>query len=581
MFGQKPDDSYVIIWQTPLKRTRRFTDLKKLTSFIHKNKNNNIDLYYGCGLQDKDHGSIRRGKKEDIIGIAGFYADIDIKDDVHKNQDLPPTVDDAVKLVLNNGFDPTKVVHTGHGIHVHWIFKEPIIFENDEHRQKVELMCRRIQQTIKNKAAAHHWSIDSTFDVTRVLRIPGTYNNKSNDKKLIETIIDDGPFYADYTDFDEFVVGEDTIAQLAPVPTATEQKVILKNIVLEANAQPPTDKLYWLCDLDEKFKASWQNKRKPESFKSGKATPSEYALSLASIAVQAKWEDQEVANLIIAWYRIHGHDINKALRGDYIARTLAVAKKTVEDEFVKNYKENIEPTEGTEYFDQLDPNHEKTKRLLSNTLGFKVLRLVKYVEELTPWYVMYTDQIPNKGEVHFKNQSQLLERKPFRLAVAGQINRIVNIPVKHWEGITNKFMIILEEVDDMESYIYGRLSEWLQNYLESRKHYNKDETSGSKEPFVFKGFWYVYHNHFSRWCYNNRGYLEGPKKMGLDLKLCGAQRKALNVAHPTIDNQRTTKRPFKIPHKLCKPSRKPPAKKVNLNQYKSTDNSDSQKPTLH
>ena len=102
MFANKPEDSYVIIWQTPLKTTRRFKELDKLIDFVEKIKDSPAEIYYGCGLQEKDHGERRRGKKQDIIGIPGFYIDIDIADEVHKSKNLPPTVDDAVKLVLEN-----------------------------------------------------------------------------------------------------------------------------------------------------------------------------------------------------------------------------------------------------------------------------------------------------------------------------------------------------------------------------------------------------------------------------------------------------------------------------------------------
>jgi hypothetical protein len=117
MFANKPDDTYVTIWQTPLKSTSRFKDIDQASDFINKIKDKPVQIYYGCGLQDKDHGPLRRGKKEDIVGLPGFYIDIDIKDPVHKNENLPETIDQAVGLVMHNGFDPTLIVHTGHGIH--------------------------------------------------------------------------------------------------------------------------------------------------------------------------------------------------------------------------------------------------------------------------------------------------------------------------------------------------------------------------------------------------------------------------------------------------------------------------------
>jgi hypothetical protein len=64
------------------------------------------------------------------------------------------------------------------------------------------------------------------------------------------------------------------------------------------------------------------------------ADPSQsgYDLSLATLAVLQGWSDQEIANLIIAARRQHGQQPEKALRYDYIRRTLQKAREaTVSD----------------------------------------------------------------------------------------------------------------------------------------------------------------------------------------------------------------------------------------------------------
>jgi hypothetical protein len=507
--------------------------------------------------------------------ISGFYMDIDIKSNVHKNKNLPANVDEAVNLVRHNGFDPTIIVHTGNGIHVHWIFKEPVMFKDDVHRSQMEETNRRIQETIKIKAAKSNWALDSTFDLTRVLRVPGTYNRKNGGKLETKIVYKQDSQFSDNTDFDEFIVGTEQIQQTSSAPSAAEQKIILKNIVLDANAEPPADKLDWLCDIDVKFKASWQNNRDPKSFKKGKATPSEYALSLASIAVQAKWTDQEIANLIIAWNRRHGHDMQKAMRGDYIARTLAVAKKDVDEQFKADYVKNIEPTEGTEFHEQLDPEGEKTKKFLSTELGMKIFRLIKYVREKHPYYVMFTD----KGQIHFRNESQLFVYRNFRLTILAQINHAVSILPRKWDGIVRKLLIIMEEEAVSESYVAGRMKEWVNAYLENKNQYNMDQTAGNREPFVHKGHWYIYQHPFSTWCYHHRSHLEGVEKTQLDLLLVGAKEIAVNPKDSNTKSGRTTRRAFKIPHNICKPQLK--IVKLNLNSNMTSVDPDDDAPILH
>jgi len=585
LFENKPENTYIIVWQTPLKRTNRFKKTKDAAEFVNKIKNTPAEIYFGCGLQDKDHGTVKRGSKEDIVGLPGFYIDIDIKDPVHKNTDLPDTVEEAVTLVKNNGFDPTMIVHTGHGLHVYWLFKEPEMFSDQTHRKKVEMMCRRLQQTIKQKAKDKGWSLDSTFDTTRVLRIPGTFNQKDGSKIKVKVIEDNGPRYGEYKDFDEFLIPEDELEKISPAPTKEEQTTILNNITLSPMAVPPAEMVDWLCDIDTKFKATYQGKRDPKSFPGGKATPSECALSLASIAVQAGWSDQEIADLIIDWYRRHGHDINKATRGDYIARTLAVAKKDVDAEFVKDYEKNVEPTEGTKYHKAVDPEGEKTKKMLSIELRFKPIRLVKYVREKDPFYVMYTDKKEDNpdGTIRFKTQNHLIKKDLFTSAVFAQINHYVSIPPRKWPKIVDKFTEIMETVvPSKSSFITGRMKEWISDYLESKRPYNVDDTTASKEPFVHKGHWYVDKHQFSRWCYNHRSHLEGVEKTELDLVLVGSEEKRFNPKHPSIPNKRTTRRAFKIPSYICKPPKKKKNQKTNksLDGYAGSDPDDAAR-TIH
>ena len=43
-YENKPEDTYVSIWQTPLKRTKRFKDIEKCAKFIEKIKENPLEF---------------------------------------------------------------------------------------------------------------------------------------------------------------------------------------------------------------------------------------------------------------------------------------------------------------------------------------------------------------------------------------------------------------------------------------------------------------------------------------------------------------------------------------------------------
>jgi hypothetical protein len=68
----------------------------------------------------------------------------------------------------------TALVHTGHGWHVYWALKRYSV-----RHELIEAANQSLQKSIEG---------DSTFDVSRLLRIPGTYNTKEEPYKLCELI---------------------------------------------------------------------------------------------------------------------------------------------------------------------------------------------------------------------------------------------------------------------------------------------------------------------------------------------------------------------------------------------------------
>src|SRR5262249_4091522 len=56
--------------------------------------------------------------------------------------------------------------------------KESWVFEDDEDRRKAQVLVRRFQEFIRGKAAEKGWNPDNTSDLSRVLRVPGTWNRK-------------------------------------------------------------------------------------------------------------------------------------------------------------------------------------------------------------------------------------------------------------------------------------------------------------------------------------------------------------------------------------------------------------------
>jgi hypothetical protein len=119
-----------------------------------------------------------RGFMETAMAMPGVWADIDVKGEGHKENDLPPSIETAVQLAQEFPLQPTVLVHSGHGLQAWWLFKEPWVFDSPDERHEAQDLSQRFQATLRVKAEAHGWKLDSTHDLARVLRLPGTYNRK-------------------------------------------------------------------------------------------------------------------------------------------------------------------------------------------------------------------------------------------------------------------------------------------------------------------------------------------------------------------------------------------------------------------
>jgi hypothetical protein len=272
------------------------------------------------------------------------------------------------------------------------------------------------------------------------------------------------------------------------------------------------------------------------------------------------WPDQEIANLIIAWNRRHGHDMKKATRKDFLAVTILNAQRAIDKEALDDFEENVAPALGTPFQGIVDPDGEKCKKTASTRLKMQIISLTKFCREVNPWYVMKTDKTTmnnREGIVHFKSSNQLCQRRDFENAVFSATNFLPNTPTKkaEWNHIVNLLQHFMVEVKvSDESTIEGRTKAWLLNYLENRVHYTCDETCNSRDPFVFKGNWYIYKEEYRRWCWTNRGETENIQKTELDLKMVGCKEKRFNPKIPNSDPvKRTTRHPWKVPTAICNP----------------------------
>jgi len=105
-------------------------------------------------------------------------------DQLISKSDLPKTVEEALS-VLPDFLAPSITVSSGHGLHMYWLLKEAWVFDSQEENLRASNLMIRLQAYIKSLAQERGWKFDSTADLSRVLRVPGTLNHKLGQKQPV------------------------------------------------------------------------------------------------------------------------------------------------------------------------------------------------------------------------------------------------------------------------------------------------------------------------------------------------------------------------------------------------------------
>jgi hypothetical protein len=321
LWGAKPDDQHVLLWTLPDKRSHWFLDVNtaaEFASIIGQHK----DVYVGVGCSNAQFGPARRCKSEEITGLAGLGSDLDLFSAAHRKP-LPATISDAMKI-LPAELPPSIIVSTGNGIHPWWLFKEPLIFENDQERQAAARLLTRWHKMLERAAAAHGWAYDKLADLARILRIPGTRNLKdpANPKDVTVLSVTDRRY--NLSDIEEFLgpETEDTSPkEQLKLPPDWKQQFDNKPLTVSLGARISQERIDGWMREDPRFRNTWERRRHDLKDQS----QSGYDLALACFGVDAGLSEQEIIDLIIYHRAIHGQ--RQRTRIDYFQRTIAQATR--------------------------------------------------------------------------------------------------------------------------------------------------------------------------------------------------------------------------------------------------------------
>jgi len=205
----------------------------------------------------------KSGKEKDIEQVLTLWLDIDCKNEEEKQQRLNELDSFHVK--------PSILVDSGHGIHVYWLLANPFRINSNEDKLYIKGILKGMCKELK---------ADHCFDLSRVLRLPGTYNLKDPNNPLPVKIISINPERKyKIKDLEKYKLEVDDIGVF--------------DLKLEKVEIPK--RFFEILEKDEKLKNTWEGNRPDlnDQSKSG------YDLSLADQLMPYGFDDNEIASILI------------------------------------------------------------------------------------------------------------------------------------------------------------------------------------------------------------------------------------------------------------------------------------------
>lgn len=138
-------------------------------------------VWFGPATRGANLGA-NRGGSADCVVITAIWVDIDVAGARHVATDLPPTKDDARRLLDDFPLTPSAVVDTGGGLQAWWLLAEPLDAED------AVVLLARWGATWAELGAHRRWHVDNVFDLARVMRLPGTWNRKEPADPVLVTV---------------------------------------------------------------------------------------------------------------------------------------------------------------------------------------------------------------------------------------------------------------------------------------------------------------------------------------------------------------------------------------------------------
>lgn len=459
LFEFKQETHYILIWSLRDHRSAWFQDISKAIEYVSKRSEQ--DIYVGAGLSNADLGAYKRCTEGEIAALVGFCCDVDFKAGGHQRSNLP-SQEDALQLLHEMPLPASIITFTGHGYHGWWLFKEPWMIETLEEQREVKWLSQQWTKLLQAKAARHGWGIDSVFDLSRVMRMPGTLNCKSS-HRIRATIEEMNNWRAGSLE-DFYPFAQESLPDFTQPLFDME---IAKGIILDPDAEPPFGKFQALSINIPRFHESFMHQSAIND-----RTPSGWDMSMAVYAAMADWTDQEIVDLLIASRRTNGDDLK--LRLGYYAKTIESARRAAAQ------------TMALDELQTMNKDDDNIYQTLSNYLGVEIEKLIRYQTAKGGRYYL----VAGGRRLSLGHISNLIEQRAFIHALCDSTGiRPDYMPKGKWLKVSRLLRSLCEDEDLGEGTSEVELvTAWIEQYLdmwEPSEH--PEDAMPQRMPFIKDG----------------------------------------------------------------------------------------------
>lgn len=539
LWSSKPEGTAIQLWRKNDSKNFTFQVFEPAVDWIEGN-GLSCDVYMAAGLVAKTSPpSKQRGTSRSVVGIAGAWADIDVVGGPARKSGVAPTRDEARSLAEALCV-PTVLLDSGYGIQAWWLFEEVWPFYTEEDRQSAALVVAGFQGALRAEAKRRGYTIDSTHDLARLMRVPGSFNHKGKTPSAVTLLDDGGPRY---TRAALEAVGAEFQQQTSNLNLITGEAV---DICLVATASPPADKIDGLRDVDVEFGQVWDHK---PLTRTQTWSMSEYEFSLTNYFVTAGWSDQEICDaLVYHRNRYEPGDPKGKNRLDRISQTIGKVRATTNhrrEEGVAEARRNEAVDELAAISDEGGLDSVVTLGLFNRVLGGpEIKELTQYGSD--PDTARYVLVLANGKEVPLGAIGVLWNQDQFMMRFA-VVTQFVGKAVdgKKWKMILQALLSAAEIKDDEEDTRAHRAWQMVLEYVERRYSTDKNLACQSNDPFVMGGDLYVPLGPFHQYLRRVRGERIADVDLRQLLEAAGFERKSINYMKD--DAKKSTRSYFKAP----------------------------------